>query len=582
MTPPPNPWQQNIQAFGAIYPSAVKALEEAGSVQAPSMETAAPHSPPDIEFDEQAHLHVACRFAASGLAWQLMECIHQAEILAPCNRRLLLIEDRLDAMALAFAQRDWRTLIQSERCLWYINAKGLTEVRYLLSRYPQIAHPRVALYWGQSGADPEASRQLLNELCELWGHFHRNLDGRLQPFVDNQAGSQPPPYPRRVRYFVPGHNAIQEAMVKNTGELGYECLRLQWKTPLYRFIRDRAWIAAVEQENIDAAVFLNATPQTFCQNDMLERLPIRCVAWFVDNPRRYVWDAQQLQGCDAVGVFDRAYLPYLRQLSDRPVIEARTAFGVDPTRAVPDPAWSQFDVAFVGELGVHGFAHHQALLHARHPQLLDEIDAWLAAQDWTQHIDIAASIMPLFEQASVPFQAGWVEYVENKATALRRRYLLEALHGTGLHIFGDAEWADPTYAGPLADHYQGRRIDYAAELPRLYASAKIHVNIFHAQCTQSPNPRVYDVLACGGFMLSMDSPGLRDELTPGEDLAVFQTRGELREAVEYYLAHPEERRAIAECGRLRTLAKCRYSDRIQKLFATLSQIDRTQTRPQMG
>ena len=64
------------------------------------------------------------------------------------------------------------------------------------------------------------------------------------------------------------------------------------------------------------------------------------------------------------------------------------------------------------------------------------------------------------------------------------------------------------------------------------------------QCVQAPNPRVYDVLACGGFLLTDYNPGLEDEFEIGHDLVVFRNRQELKDQVHYFLSHPEEREEI--------------------------------------
>jgi spore maturation protein CgeB len=186
----------------------------------------------------------------------------------------------------------------------------------------------------------------------------------------------------------------------------------------------------------------------------------------------------------------------------------------------------------------------------------------LTTSEIRQPVDLSIIAQSILEDHGIPYRGAIVEYMENKATALRRRYYLDALSGMGLTVFGDAEWGG-IHAGPLRACYAGRRLDYQTELPQLYASAKINLNIYHVQCIHAPNPRVYDVLACGGFLLTTYNPGLEDEFEIGRHLDVFHTKEELVEKVHYYLGQESKRREIAQQGQAHVLAKYGYHDRMQ-------------------
>ena len=76
----------------------------------------------------------------------------------------------------------------------------------------------------------------------------------------------------------------------------------------------------------------------------------------------------------------------------------------------------------------------------------------------------------------------------------------------------------------------------------------ILINLFHLQCENSITARVYDVMACGSFLLSQSTPALEETFRVGEELETFKTPGELYEKVRYYLANPSERLEIARRG----------------------------------
>lgn len=86
------------------------------------------------------------------------------------------------------------------------------------------------------------------------------------------------------------------------------------------------------------------------------------------------------------------------------------------------------------------------------------------------------------------------------------------------------------------------------DVPPMYSSSKIilNTNIPQSSDLGVVSLRTYQVLACKGFLISDPVPGMEDEL---RGKVVF-TEGydDLADKIKYYLAHEDERRAIAEKG----------------------------------
>lgn len=78
--------------------------------------------------------------------------------------------------------------------------------------------------------------------------------------------------------------------------------------------------------------------------------------------------------------------------------------------------------------------------------------------------------------------------------------------------------------------------------------------------------RVFEVPACGGFLLSQPAEDLGRYLEPGVDCATFETVDDLVEKVRYYLNNEDERRAVAQQGHARTLAEHTYAARFTQIF----------------
>lgn len=84
---------------------------------------------------------------------------------------------------------------------------------------------------------------------------------------------------------------------------------------------------------------------------------------------------------------------------------------------------------------------------------------------------------------------------------------------------------------------------YGPSLIDYICSARINMNI-HAEAEISWEPRVQMLMACGAFVIS-EKITPNEYLRPGVDFIEINSPAEAKEAVSYYLEHPEERQRIA-------------------------------------
>jgi spore maturation protein CgeB len=112
----------------------------------------------------------------------------------------------------------------------------------------------------------------------------------------------------------------------------------------------------------------------------------------------------------------------------------------------------------------------------------------------------------------------------------------------------------------------------------LYRKAKIGLNLYRSgqgwgrdtppvARADSLNPRALELAACGAFQISDYRPEVAEVF--GDAVPTFRTPGELQELVRYYLAHADERQALA--ARLPGLvAGQTYESRARQLTAILT------------
>lgn len=87
----------------------------------------------------------------------------------------------------------------------------------------------------------------------------------------------------------------------------------------------------------------------------------------------------------------------------------------------------------------------------------------------------------------------------------------------------------------------------------------------------SLSPRIYEVWAAGGFILTDDRSEFKDIFGDGEmGVAIYEDAKECAEKITYYLAHEEERKRIAEVGHEAGKSHT-YEDRVEKMVKILSE-----------
>ena len=112
--------------------------------------------------------------------------------------------------------------------------------------------------------------------------------------------------------------------------------------------------------------------------------------------------------------------------------------------------------------------------------------------------------------------------------------------GFDVALFGDG-WQNKA----PEKYFKGKYIDNT-ELHKYYASAKIVLNDTRDDMKKAGfiSNRVFDVTASGGFLISDYMPEVQEFY--GDSIPMFNTKEELKDLIDYYLNHPEEREAKAK------------------------------------
>ncbi|MEW6322987.1 MAG: glycosyltransferase [Acidobacteriota bacterium] len=154
------------------------------------------------------------------------------------------------------------------------------------------------------------------------------------------------------------------------------------------------------------------------------------------------------------------------------------------------------------------------------------------------------------------------------APYLNRRRTLVALADLDFKIWGDG-WNEPALAHLVCG--EGRRFDVEA-MVRIFAGSAINLNLHSANHVTGldpdpdfVNPRTFEIAACGAFQL-VDRRTPLPELFAPDEMVAFGSVAELRAQIAHYLAHPDERAAIAARARARAIADHTYERRARQIL----------------
>ena len=117
---------------------------------------------------------------------------------------------------------------------------------------------------------------------------------------------------------------------------------------------------------------------------------------------------------------------------------------------------------------------------------------------------------------------------------------------------------------PFVRRYHGEA--WGLEMFRVLAKAGIAVNR-HIDVAEeyANNMRLYEATGVGSLLLTDAKLNLGELFEVGQEVVAYRDEDELVDAVEHYLAHEEERAAVAAAGQRRTLADHTYPVRMREL-----------------
>lgn len=525
--------------------------------------------------EEDPELCVVYRCGLGAVVPRLFDWINRREAEESHDRRILILEDRVDLFRVLLHLSDWSVYIRSDRVFLAIDRDANAVATRFFNTYPEAALARASTLPGSllTPEDETKRIQLERDLQAFTVRVEASMQKRAQS-VRRRLHEERAEHVRRVLFLAPGHNYLQAACVNALSDLTHPAEHALEPAKIHRFTRRGSWLRHVERFQPDLIVGVNTSPHRFVDHALLDTVGALTAAWYVDNPARFADRREDFERTDLVACFDAGYLPWLEAHGATEPFALNTAAGLLPPKTAPTS--DDTDLLFVGELGSDGFVTEERVLRETDPELLAACEEVLEAFMESPSKPLGAVYTERGLEERRPFRGYLVNYLENKATYRLRRAYLEPLAELNPVIYGPEEWGDPKRSGRLAGCWVGRRAEYGAELAGLYSSARVVLNVFHAQCIEGLNPRIYDVLVCGGLLATNSNPSLERSFPGNRELFTATDPAGLAACVTERLdsgtTTREENRAVAQQGKRRALVEHRYHARMLTLLERADRI----------
>jgi len=118
-------------------------------------------------------------------------------------------------------------------------------------------------------------------------------------------------------------------------------------------------------------------------------------------------------------------------------------------------------------------------------------------------------------------------------------------------------------ASPLRRRHMG--IVWGAEMYDVLLRSKITLNHHGDVAPYANNCRLFEATGAGALLATDWKANLQDLFAPGREVAAYRTAEDCAQLIRHYLAHDDERRAMAQAGQARTFRDHTYRIRMQEL-----------------
>lgn len=379
------------------------------------------------------------------------------------------------------------------------------------------------------------------------------------------------------------YNSIcEDAVIRGLKELGhtvYEViLEVENKSPSGQEILD-AVVMGMEKSNADIIFSINYYPAL---SEIARVYKLLYYSWIVDAPVLELYSKTIKNRCNRVFIFDSELYREISVYNPYNIFYLPLAADCDfyqnaiRNASLSDVEKYTHNITFVGSLYtekcpydkvknlspkisgyLHGIMKAQEKIYGYY--FVEELLSDELVDEFVKNYDgyYLAGEEDLLTKKRTPAQF----YIGNKITAMERvdtfKYLSEKFEVDIYTASDTKEIPKLKNHGTIMTH---------TKMPIVFNKSTINLNPTSKPIRSGIPLRIFDLLACEGFVLCNYQSDLLNEFLPGEELDIYSSIEELEEKIRYYLSHTDVCREIAHNGYEKVSKRHTYPLRLEQMF----------------
>lgn len=379
------------------------------------------------------------------------------------------------------------------------------------------------------------------------------------------------------------YNSIcEDAVIRGLKELGYTVyevvLEVENKSPSGQEILD-AVVMGMEKSNADIIFSINYYPAL---SEIARVYKLLYYSWIVDAPVLELYSKTIKNRCNRVFIFDSELYKEISVYNPYNIFYLPLASDCDfyqkaiRCASLADIEKYTHNISFVGSLYtekcsydkvknlspkisgyLHGIMKAQEKIYGYY--FVEELLSDELVDEFVKNYDgyYLAGEEDLLTKKRTLAQF----YIGNKITAMERvdtfKYLSEKFEVDIYTASDTKEIPKLKNHGTIMTHTQ---------MPIVFNKSTINLNPTSKPIRSGIPLRIFDLLACEGFVLCNYQSDLLNEFLPGEELDIYSSIEELEEKIRYYLSHTDVCREIAHNGYEKVSKYHTYPLRLEQMF----------------
>lgn len=336
----------------------------------------------------------------------------------------------------------------------------------------------------------------------------------------------------------------------------------------------------LEQNSFDCMISYLFDPGI---SDICQSRHMRYICWVYDSPLVTLFTEAAKNPCNSIFLFDHTEYLHMQELGLTNVYYLPMGVNLSRTGALSisdeDEKIFSSDISFIGSLyednSYNSFisSFPEEIAAELKLYLLQNLCKWDTPKPWPRVSSKVCNYMNSTFSASI-WNREEMDFDLYLGSLLLSRKLAEMDRITVLNTLAEHYNVDlytRSDCSYLRNVHTHSGVDYNTDMNKIFYFSKINLNITLPSIETGIPQRIFDIMGCGGFVLTNYQVEIADLFTIGKDIEVFHDLDELLEKTAYYLSHEEERLRIAINGYKTVRDHYSYTTQLSKILSIVEE-----------